>query len=284
MRSASAMLCLVALSVLVSCNNQVTVVATQPKLVSVGLHGQRVCGNFATTFQQFSFSCPALPTVENSGWQLTPAEIATPHQHPNRTVDLTVTGPSQSALDIEFAYLGSRPNSPVTQIDPHQRVPGEVGLALEAGVTMTDDGTARTWVVQVTVSTCQEFRQLQFFNRGTSASRSNPLVVFVMRAPNEVVCDPGPGVVLPSMAGGAGPGDPLTPAATGACPGGGARRTFDVCENCAVGHPQAQSVFTTYTACDWNEVLSAFGFQAGSAISQSCTITQADRASCEGPP
>src|SRR5262249_37785883 len=85
--------------------------------------------------------------------------------------DLTITGPTLSSLDVEFAYTTQRPNSPVTQIDPRQRAPGEVALAKEVGVTMTDDGTTRTWIVQVTVSTCAEFRQLQFFNRGSPGPR-----------------------------------------------------------------------------------------------------------------
>jgi len=271
----------VALALLPACNNPVTVVAMQPKLANAGLHGGRICGNFSTTFQQFSFTCPALPTVEASGWQLTPEEMQTPKPHPNNGLDLTITGPSLSSLDVEFAYTTQRPNSPVTQIDPQQRPPGEVALAKEVGVTMTDDGTTRTWIVQVTVSTCAEFRQLQFFNRGTSGPRSNPLVVFLIRSPQELYCASNQ-APLPDLAGGPGPGDPVNAHPAGTCAGGAVAQTFNVCENCAVTHPPSMNVFTTYTACSWNDVLNAFGYQPGSTKAQSCTIQQANRQSCQG--
>jgi hypothetical protein len=275
--------------VLSSCSSssQVAVVAKQPQLEQVKFVGQRVCGNFSTTFQQFSFNCPPLPIVDGSGWQLTPLmtpEISNPAKsHPNRQVNMVVAGPTLSSLDIEFAFVDQRPNQPIAQVDPSRLDElVDVGLSKQAGVSVTDDGTTRRWTVSVVVSTCAEFRQVQFFDRGSSGPRSNPLAVYLIRSPQELYCDSGQHVPLPGMAGSAGPGDPVSQSSA-ACPNGGAQQSFNVCENCAAGHPPQMNVFVGYSACSWNDVLNAFGYQPGSTKSQQCTITQAGRASCEGP-
>jgi hypothetical protein len=288
MRKYSAAVTATALTVLSSCNTSVTVVAAQPKLVKVAFAGQRVCGNFQTSFQQFSFTCPALPTLDSSGWQITPLVTPSishpPFEHINNQVNLTITGPSFSSLDIEIAYITSKPNDSLTQVDstvPNK--PGEVFYTREVGVSQTDDGTTRTWTVEVNVSTCSEIREVQFFDRGTSGPRSNPLSVYLLRSPQETYCDPG-AQAGPALGGGPGPGDPMNTPASGGCQNGAAQQTFNVCENCAVGHPQQMSVFATTTACSWSDVLKTFGYAPNSSKPQTCTITQADRATCQGPP
>jgi len=126
----------------------------QPQLMAVRLTGSRVCGNITSSNgTQLSFTCPSLPTVESSGWELTPIwapSLSAPgKQHPNRNAVITVSAPTLTDIDVELARTGSAPNILMTQYD--SSVPGNPGLPEEiaqshkVGVSASDNGTTKTW-------------------------------------------------------------------------------------------------------------------------------------------
>jgi hypothetical protein len=263
---------------------------SQPTLKAVRLVGNRVCGSFKTADgTQFSFTCPALPTISQSGWELTPIlapSTSNPsHTHLNRTAVLTVTAPTLTDIDVELERSGGAANVRLTQFDTS--VPGnpgspeEVALARQVGVSSSDDGTTKTWQITVTVSTCADFRTLDVFDRSSSSpGRSSPLVVTLIRDPDPsqqaCVSNGGPALVK------SGPGDPTSAPPTGACPGGAGRTVFKFCENCAASHPQQQNVYLEGQYCSWQELLAVYGYDSGSYKSQVCTIRQvAGRQDCE---
>jgi hypothetical protein len=262
-------------------------------LEGVRLVGSRVCGNITSwNGTQLSFTCPALPTVENSGWELTPLSVASqtvPNGHyTNRTAVITVSAPTLTDIDVELARTGNAPNILMTQYDTtNPSFPGkpeEIAESHKVGVGASDNGTRKTWQVTVTISTCADYRNIQIFNKSSaSPGRSNPLSIFLIRDPDPAQYSCG------SWAGGgstmAGPGDPTHPVPTGTCPGGGSRTLFRGCENCAVNHPQAQNVYVEGLYCSWQEVLATYGYNDPTGKSQVCTLTQvAQRADCESPP
>jgi hypothetical protein len=263
----------------------------QPSLEAVRLVGNRVCGNLTASGTQFNFACPALPTIENSGWELTPAwELAQSpqgHQHANRSAVITVSAPTLTDIDVELARQGAGPNIPLTQYD--SSVPGNPGLPEEiaqshkVGVSATDNGTKKTWQVTVTISTCTDYRNILIYNKSSASSgRSSPLSVFLIRDPDpaQQICVGGQGIALVRS----GPGDPTTTPPSGPCPGGGSRALFQMCENCAVTHPAPQNVYTEGLYCSWQEVLATYGYGPGSQRAQVCTLNQtANRQACEGP-
>jgi hypothetical protein len=107
--------------------------------------------------------------------------------------------------------------------------------------------------------------------------------VFLIRDPDpaQEACVGAPGIALANT----GPGDPMSAPPAGACPGGGSRTLFRMCENCAVNHPTAQDVYNEGLYCSWQEVLATYGYNDPTGKSQVCTLTQvANRDACEGPP
>ncbi len=55
------------------------------------------------------------------------------------------------------------------------------------------------------------------------------------------------------------------------------------CENCAVGHPEAQNIYNEGLYCSLQEVLATYGYNDPTGKSQVCTLTQvANRVACEG--
>jgi len=268
----------------------VTPVATQPRLVGVRLVGHQLCSPLTTGGQQFTFTCPTLPTIESTGWVLTPGwtpSTTNPaRQHLNRIATVTVSGPSLTEIDVELVRLGNVPNVKLASVDPNQPgKPGEVAAAKEVGVVAQDDGNGKTWNIDVNVSGCADFREIQVFNRSNNV-RSNPLSVWLLRDPADEVCVGGGGGPFFGVSGGSSPGTPTSPKPAGPCAGGASERLFNVCENCSFQHPPDAWVYTGFMACDWNEVLAVFGYSGPGAIkSQTCTIKEtASREACEGPP
>jgi hypothetical protein len=260
---------------------------TQPKLETVRLVGNRVCAPFTTGERTFDFTCPALPTINASGWQLTPERVpptANPQRlHSNRVVVLTVSGPSLTEIDVELVRPGTGANFPLTPVDSNRPgLPGEVATAREVGVRASDDGTKKTWQIDVNVSMCAFHRTLQVFNHSSaSPSRSNPLEVTLLRASDERMCaetpGTGPGGGPFWQHEGAAPGHPTNPQPTGPCAGGAARQLFHVCENCASFHPAELNDWSAGEYCSWQDVLDTYGYSTGSKRSAPCTRFPAAR-------
>jgi hypothetical protein len=261
--------------------------------VAVRLVGNRVCGNITSSNgTPLSFTCPSLPTVDNSGWELTPVwapSLSAPgKQHLNRNAVITVSAPTLTDIDVELARTGTAPNILMTQYDtsnpsfPGQ--PEEIAQSHKVGVSASDNGTTRTWQVTVTISACADYRNIQIFGKsGAGSGRSTPLSVFLIRDPDpaQEACGSwaGAGATL------SGPGDPTHPVPTGTCPGGGSRTVFRMCENCAATHPAAQNIYNEGLYCSWQEVLATYGYNDSNGKSQVCTLKQvASRDDCEGPP
>ena len=274
---------------LVGCQQKIPA-ATQPKLEGVRLVGRQLCGNLTTGGQTFSFACTPLPTIGDTGWVLSPPytpSIADPNrQHLNKTVTVTVSAPSLTEIDVELVRLGGAANAKLTAVDPNlPGKPGEVAASKEVGVVSQDSGNGKTWNIDVNISGCADFREIQIFNRSNNA-RSNPVSVWLLRDPAEEVCvGGGGGGVFFGTSGGTGHGQ-TNPKPTGPCAGGAAEQLFNVCENCGSPHDPKLNVYTGFSACNWNDVLAVFGYTGpASTKAQICTIQQvASRAACEGPP
>jgi hypothetical protein len=237
---------------LAGCDNKNggTVAATQPTLVKVSLVGRPICGPFVNSGETYAFVCPPLPTTLDTGWQLTPvrtSSTANPAKtHQNRIATITVTGPSTTEIDVELMpQFNSTAHLVLAQVDPTQPdKPGEVSSMRQVGVARQDDGTTKTWTIDVNVSPCGEFRHLQIFNRSGS-TRSTPLNVTMLRDTNDTECGSwGGGGVWVAAGGKPGPADPVNPKPSGPCPGGAAERVFNVCENCSQGHPRDMNAYT----------------------------------------
>jgi hypothetical protein len=267
-----------------------------PMLVNMKVVGQQVCGQYTSQALPYAFTCNGLPSTVPSGWQMTPVRVpsvADPtRSHTNRIAILTVSGGSGTELDVEYVVNAGNPNTNrlLTQVDPNQPPgPGEVAIKKQVGVSAADDGTTKTWTVSVNISTCVEMRHIQLFDRaGNPPVRKGPLDVYFFRDPADEDCSGGgtyspPGGVFTLRTG---PGDQTKDSPSGPCPGNAPRTLFNVCQNCAFGHPQDANEWTGYEGCSWNEVLDVFGYTGAAATKpQICTIRQAaSREDCEGPP
>src|SRR4029077_10886087 len=144
-----------------------------PKLVAGALRGHQVCGNFQGSSNWFFFNCPPLPSIENSGWQLTPLAIANPDgtTRANKAVILTLWAPSLAELLIAFendaATLVAQEQVARQFGDAEVRVVGGNGQVAE---TLSDDGNMRTWVLQFMVPPCRSVTKLDIFNVGSSGT------------------------------------------------------------------------------------------------------------------
>jgi hypothetical protein len=264
----------------------------QPRLVAVSLIGQRACGPVTIGERVIAFTCEALPTTLDSGWQLTPVRVpstANPARlRLNRQARLTFEGPSPTEIDVEFVMNSGR-NAPLTRVDPNRPgSPSEVGVTKQVGVVTADNGTTRTWTLEVNVSPCASHRTLQVFNRSRN-KRSGPVEVTFFRLPGDDECaeygSGGGGGLGLAIAGKPAPGSPAKPKPSGPCPGGAAEQLFHVCENCANLHPPELNAYTGFEACSWSDVLDVFGYTGQATTKpQLCTIRQvASREACEGP-
>lgn len=157
----------------------------QPKLVSVSLFGHRVCGNLSVVEGVFSFTCDPLPTIGDSGWQLTPVfrTNALGRQIANTAVILTISTPSLTQLDVQYQnQVGGRIEQ--TQIFSTHGAPKFVGSQGQVLVASTDDGNMKTWTLKFEVNTCVDLAQVNIFNV-SGVARSNPLNVFFLRDPSD---------------------------------------------------------------------------------------------------
>ena len=264
-----------------------------PKLVTMKVVGQQICGQYTSQALPYAFTCNGLPSTVPSGWQYTPVWVpsaADPtRKHLNRMAILTVSGGSGTELDVEYVVNAGNPNTNrlLTQLSPPTE-PGEVAINKQVGVSASDDGTTKTWTVQVNVSPCAEMRHIQLFDRaGSPPVRKGPLDVYFFRDPADEDCSGGGSYTWPGIYTlRTGPGDQTKDSPTGPCPNNSQRTVFNVCENCAFGHPRDANSWVGYEGCSWQEVLDVFGYsQPGSTKAQICTIRQsASREDCLGPP
>jgi len=263
--------------------------ADQPVLESVRLTGNRICGSTASTStaSTYTFNCPPLPTIEASGWLMTPAyapSALNPQRlHANRTAVINVSGPPLTELDVELVRGAGQLNLPLIQVEPNATgAPGEVSASRQVGVTTIDGGKRKTWLVEVNVSSCADSRQIQFFNRSSrSEVRSDPLSVYLVRDPTQAICV---GQTGPNPAARPGVGEPINPRPQGGCPGGGTGKLFQVCETCASLHPPELSFHSAGTYCSWDEVLAVYGYTGEGVVKpQICKLAQvSSKEACEG--
>jgi hypothetical protein len=167
----------------------------QPKLVSGGLHGHRVCGPFPPgSNPSFSFDCASpLPSNSDSGWQLTPEAVVNPDgkSHPNKAVVLNISTPTQTELFVEFENQSGNPveQAQVTRQAGDAEV-ADVGAHGQVAEVMSDDGHTRTWTLQFLLNTCTDVAKLNIFSVGssgiTNGVRSSPLHVWLLRDPAEI--------------------------------------------------------------------------------------------------
>lgn len=259
-----------------------------PVLESVRIAGARICGSQTSTAaaSTFNFECPDLPASVPSGWRLTPGwETATDkagRARSNRTVVLNVSGPLATEIDVELVRGGTQLNLPLDQVaSGNPGRPGEVAADRQVGVATFDEARKRMWIVEVTVSTCADSRHLRIYNRAArDPERSAPLDVYLVRDPAEQVCI---GQAGANPATRAGIGDPANPRVAGGCAGGGTGKPFQICETCPALQPPVLSVYSAGQYCDWEEVLSVYGYGEGTSRSQFCRLSQVgSREACEG--
>ena len=267
----------------------------QPRLTAVRLMGARVCGSFSSPGKQHTFTCDPLPTVSESGWQLTPLWRpldASGHQKSNKIVVLTLTTPSLTDLQVDYEWSGAGAGVwTLRQKAPGPGQPLSVSARGEVEVDKTDDGTTRTWTVTANVSLCQPLVPLKFYNVGADGTRSGALSVVLLRAADEYATCGGGGGTFYASSGVPDPSPrPSTPPTGGPCPGGAPRREFGICENCTNPPDPKFNDWTGVEACDWEEVLQTFDYKnpdgtARFPKSQVCQAPrQQTRVDCEGPP
>lgn len=285
------------LAVLAACNGLPINVPPpdKPRLESVNLLGQRVCGTFANSTTTFTFACDPLPTSIGTGWQLTP--LRKPHPAspnwslPNRGIVFTVSTPSLTSIEIAYrASSGTR--FVLSQVSPG---PGRPQM-LQAGsseveVAATDDGVRKTWTIAAQTDSCLEKMELEVVNisRGT---RSDTLPIHVLRTPDETLCISTPPVgsgvppaFVTASTGGVGLGTPTGPSASGPCPGGASRTMFQFCERCSTtGGSWVQ--FTGIESCSLTDARAVMGYGPGGVrLWLGCSLNETgSRAQCEGGP
>lgn len=194
MRAVHCLMFLIALP-LVACDSRYvkTPTAMQPKLTGVDLVGNRVCGAFDVTDHQYNFNCPDLPTIEATGWQLTPLnkEDIPPVNTKfgwNSTFRIHVQTPSLTSLEI--VYVPTRRSRWVLKQVLPPKEPGHMPPMLQSRgkvwVEATDNGTVKDWVVVLSLNTCQESAPLEVVNIDNQGGRSNPLNIYALRRPSEI--------------------------------------------------------------------------------------------------
>lgn len=285
------------LAVLTACNGATIKVppAGTPRLESVNLLGQRVCGSFDADGTLFTFACDPLPTSIGTGWQLTPREKPHPASPnwslTNRGIVFTVSTPSLTSIEIAYrASSGTR--FILSQVLPGpgrpqmlQAGPGEVEVAA------TDDGVRKTWTIAAQTNPCLAKMELEVVNisRGT---RSDTLPIHFLRTRDETLCistPPAGSGVSPAFGtvgtGGVGLGTPTAPSASGSCPGGASKTMFQFCERCSTtGGSWVQ--FTGIESCSLTDAEAVMGYGPGGVRLQlGCSLNETtSRTQCEGGP
>jgi hypothetical protein len=262
----------------------------QPKIVSGGLIGHRVCGDFTLPTAIYTFVCDPLPTQAATGWQLTPLYKTDPagQSVPNKAIVLKVTTPSLTALYVEYqSDTGARFEQ--TQIPVHSGDPNYVGVHGSVALAATDDGTTKTWTLQFFVKTCTNVAQVNIYNVA-GGIRDNPLIVRLLRDPAETMDVPtcpdgppqqGPSGVLFGTQGTSTENQSMSIPVS--CP------VLGVCTNCANLHPHSADHWSALQICGGLDAyLKAYGYRnpdgSLTAAGQVCTVREAaDRMSCEGP-
>jgi len=260
----------------------------QPKILSGGLIGHRICGDFHGSQNTHTFDCDPLPTNAASGWQLTPLQKTTGNQGPNTAVILKITTPTFTTLDVELINFAGH-STAIGQIPsgPNQPVPKNVSPHGQVGVVASDDGTTKTWTLQFIVGTCTEEVQLNIFDVGDGTKSTNPLMVYLLRDPAETSNGPCSGVPSPPFVPG---GGSFSSGHSGSNGSGPTHVTpqcgqFGVCTNCANGHPQSANQWSTSEACSLEGYKKTYGYEnpdgTPTASGQVCTVKGAPtRASC----
>ena len=265
----------------------------QPKLVSGGLLGARVCGDLTVHGTTYSFDCTSpLPTTGATGWKLTPL-LKPPNalgtQWPNRAIVLKVTTPSLNDLDVKYV-AETGPQWTLIQVPDGRGEPAPVTSRGEVGVAVSDDGTTKTWTLQFILDTCTPEAQVTMsaVNPQTKAS-SPPLKAELFRDPNELECTSSGGGGFYATTGPKAPSPrPSNPPGSGPCPNGGTPQTFGVCENCANLHPRSMNRWSAGQYCDVAEVMAVYGYTDPvinpTPKAQTCTVRiEPNRANCEYP-
>lgn len=286
------------LFILAGCNGSPirTPAADAPRLESVGIVGQRVCGAFTNDAQSYNFSCDPLPTSVGTGWLLTP--LRKPHptnpnwSNVNRGVVLTVSTPSITS--IEVAYFSARGTRLIVlnQVAPGPGRPLQLvqGQAGEVEVVATDDGTRKTWKISIQYGSCLPQLELQVVNISASGQRSGPLAIHLLRKTDETLCVGTPATgggatvgTFASAPGGSSMGPGGTPS-SGQCPGGGSGTFFQFCELCPRGAPRSLAQYTGLVACSLTDAKAIMGYGPGSTKSTLCSLSQvSSEPACEGP-
>lgn len=184
----SAWLVIAIVTVVSSCSRGGVVISTpapaQPELISVSLVGHRVCNTFNVTGAQFLFTCPPLPTIESTGWRLTPLER---NNDWNASVTIRVRTPSATSLEIAYVLFTRSILTQISQAEARamSMKPPPLGWNGLIQVEATDDGTNKTWAITTRVRQCNEVSKLEIVNTSSTRGRSNPLSLVILRSPNE---------------------------------------------------------------------------------------------------
>ena len=256
----------------------------QPMIAAGALLGHRVCGNFALPGETLSFDCDALPTRNNTGWQLTPLAKTDGAGRTvvNAVVDLTITTPSLTNLIVEYESPSGHAST-LTQLASAQSVPKNVGPRGEVGVAATDNGTVKTWTLQFTMSPCTDLDQVDIFDVNANGTRAtNPLIVYFVRDPAETGCDGSAGAII-SVSPASSSGGATGSTGTTRCP------QLGVCVNCSSGHPPDANRWSASEACSLADYLKTYGYENPNgtltASGMVCTVrAEPTREQCETKP
>lgn len=211
----------------------------QPSLVSVGLRGAQVCGPFTTAVDGvFAFTCPGLPTVVPTGWELQPDWYVDPQnkQRPNQVALIRLTTSSLANIAVTYTPPGANPFV-LQQLAPGQAAVLPTISQRKIEVAAVDDGTTKTWSVRVRTELCRDVTPLSFTATGPNRPASAPLAVTLLRAPSQDRCSSvgGGGIYLGKPGSSSGGGSSST--TTASCPGGGQRQTVFLCLECPRNQP-----------------------------------------------
>lgn len=164
---------------------------TAPVMVSGRVVGNQACGPVVTASWGLigAFGC-VMPTTAPTAFLLTPLIRNTPNGPvPNEVAILTVTTQSLKNLDIGMRFSKSGSLFPQRQFPdgPGAPVPQVLGNYGEVAVAANDDGTTKTWKLQVRLSPCREvvFLEIAAVTPGGPSS-STHLDVVLLRNANEV--------------------------------------------------------------------------------------------------
>jgi hypothetical protein len=259
-----------------------------PRLESVNLLGQRVCGTFTNSSSTFNFACDPLPASIGTGWLLTPP--SKPHPtNPNwsilnRGIVFTVSTPTLTSIEIAYR-AGSGARYVLSQVPPGPGTPQTLQAGpSEVEVAAADDGVRKTWTIAARTNTCLEKMELEIVNI-SGGTRSDTLPLHILRTPAEISCSPN--VIVgdaPTPQIGTNP-VPQPPPPPGPCAGGTPRTLFQFCERC----PTGGRVWVQYTgieSCSLSDAKAVLGYGPnGVRLIQGCSISQTgSRAQCEGGP